>query len=49
MAVFGPDHSRAIAALLPALTPAFAGWTEEELADFWQYLDRLKTYLDDNR
>lgn len=42
-------HRHAIAALLPALAPAFAGWTEEELADFWQYLDRLKTYLDENR
>lgn len=42
-------HGRAIAALLPALAPAFAGWTDQELADFWRYLDRLKTHLDDNR
>lgn len=42
-------HGRAIAALLPTLAPAFAGWADKELADFWQYLDRLKTYLDENR
>lgn len=42
-------HGRAVAALGPVLAPAFAGWTPAELADFWRYLDRLKTYLDANR
>jgi DNA-binding MarR family transcriptional regulator len=42
-------HGRAIAALLPALAPAFAGWSDAELEQCWTYLDRLKIWLDDNR
>ncbi|WP_300297701.1 MarR family transcriptional regulator [Ferrovibrio sp.] len=42
-------HGKAIAALLPELAPAFAGWTTAELEQFWQYLDRLKVWFDQNR
>lgn len=42
-------HGRAIAALLPELAPAFAGWSPSDLEQFWQYLDRLKIWFDDNR
>jgi DNA-binding MarR family transcriptional regulator len=42
-------HGKAIAALLPELAPAFAGWTAADLEQFWQYLDRLKVWFDSNR
>lgn len=42
-------HGRAVAALLPAVTPAFAGWSDAELAEFWGYLDRLRIWLEENR
>lgn len=42
-------HRRAIAALVPALEPAFAGWSADDLDRFWAYLDRLKIWLDNNR
>jgi len=42
-------HGRAIAALLPEVVPAFAGWKPADLEQFWQYLDRLKLWLDQNR
>jgi len=42
-------HGKAIALLLPALSPAFAEWSEADLQRFWRQLDRLKVYLDDNR
>lgn len=42
-------HGRAIAALLPEVVPAFADWKPADLEQFWQYLDRLKLWLDQNR
>lgn len=42
-------HGRAIAALLPEVVPAFADWTPADLERFWQYLDKLKLWLDQNR
>ena len=42
-------HGKAVAALLPELTPAFAGWTAADLEQFWHYLDRLKVWLDEHR
>jgi DNA-binding MarR family transcriptional regulator len=42
-------HGRAIAALLPEVLPAFADWKPADLERFWQYLDKLKLWLDQNR
>lgn len=42
-------HGRAIAALVPEVVPAFADWKPADLEQFWQYLDRLKIWLDQNR
>jgi DNA-binding MarR family transcriptional regulator len=42
-------HGRAIAALLPEVVPAFTDWKAADLEQFWQYLDRLKLWLDQNR
>lgn len=42
-------HAKAIAALMPAVMPIFAEWSDAELAAFWRQLDRLKIYLDANR
>lgn len=42
-------HGKAVAALMPAVMPVFADWSDAELMAFWQQLDRLKVYLDANR
>jgi DNA-binding MarR family transcriptional regulator len=42
-------HGKAIAALLPEVVPAFADWKPADLEQFWQYLDKLKLWLDQNR
>ena len=42
-------HGKAIAALLPEVAPAFADWKPADLEQFWQYLDTLKLWLDQNR
>jgi DNA-binding MarR family transcriptional regulator len=42
-------HGKAIAALVPEVVPAFADWKPADLEQFWQYLDRLKLWLDQNR
>lgn len=42
-------HGKAIAALLPEVVPAFVDWKPADLEQFWQYLDKLKLWLDQNR
>lgn len=42
-------HGKAVAALLPEVLPAFADWKPADLERFWQYLDKLKLWLDQNR
>jgi len=42
-------HATAVAALLPFLEPAFADWSDEDLARLFAMLDRLKVYLDTHR
>ncbi|MFN3401649.1 MAG: MarR family winged helix-turn-helix transcriptional regulator [Ferrovibrio sp.] len=42
-------HGKAIAALVPEVVPAFAEWKPADLERFWQYLDKLKLWLDQNR
>jgi DNA-binding MarR family transcriptional regulator len=42
-------HGKAIAALVPEVVPAFADWKPADLEQFWQYLDKLKLWLDQNR
>ncbi len=42
-------HRAAIAALGPDLDRVFAGWSDKDLRRLFDYLDRLKLYLDRNR
>lgn len=42
-------HTRALQALLPALLPAFDGWSEADLQQCFALLDRLKIHLDTHR
>lgn len=42
-------HGKAIALFGPLIAPALKDWSGEELAVFFRQLDRLKTYLDENR
>ena len=39
----------AIAVLSPIIGPAFADWETEELQDFYEKLDKLKVWFDNNR
>jgi|TARA_R110002124_G_scaffold217817_3_gene383478 DNA-binding MarR family transcriptional regulator len=42
-------HQQAQALLEAALSDTFSGWREWEKKDFFGFLDKLKTYLDENR
>lgn len=40
---------KAVAMLTPSISPAFDNWNANELAGFFEKLDNLKTWLDNNR
>jgi DNA-binding MarR family transcriptional regulator len=42
-------HEEGLKLFVPLFAPALSDWSEDELAVFFRQLDRLKTYLDDNR
>jgi DNA-binding MarR family transcriptional regulator len=42
-------HQKAVAALLPRVAPAFAGWTAAEQRQLFELLDRLRLWFDANR
>jgi DNA-binding MarR family transcriptional regulator len=42
-------HQKAVTALLPRVTPAFAGWTVAEQRQLFELLDRLRLWFDANR
>ena len=42
-------HAAAIGRLAPGFASAFADWNDEDMMALFALLDRLKSYLDDNR
>lgn len=50
MTEFGAQAlEKAVAVLAPAISPAFEGWTAEEMETFYEKLDKLKIWFDNNR